>query len=575
MLSDDEAVLLGKTLLRLLSGSTGAQVAIRLAEENDVARREIVRDAVRAAILEHVRELRPSATEAGVRAIKRTLLEWGVSEDAGVLADVVVKELEGGLTPEKLQAWSDDVAAAQARRELVDALATPRIGTRVRMTKADRGRVQTGTLGALIGVNAKLAAGRDEVMEFAYGGDAYEMIFRRGFDGEGSAEGSFPLVGILNGILKIGPFAGLRAAGHRLGDGVTLRFTSPAEEQRVADRLLRNGKIDFDDLAEADNIMLVRERLGALDGTGGIQAVLNPANAEFGTDGADKIGLVAGVRALVGAGVQGVISVAENNKGSVRRSEGAVSGKAGATASTGTLIGANEQDQHDRVVLSAAEAGVAVAEIGKRKAKLVTGPDGLVMRGTEKMRQAFGLKAFEAIQRLRGPEFDRAMALLQQQQPQVHAAIQTIVADHRTNEMASVAWVLDPNAGAYAANTHRMSSLAVRDHRAGAGILAKPALISRHPRGDEALARRLWRKGDDVLANDVSYNFGRVATVSVKDQSETKTHFDIGIAAAATTNSVAAESIPAEVRLVVGELLKIVATARREALYGVRTEGSR
>ncbi|MBC7603636.1 MAG: hypothetical protein H7255_13375 [Ramlibacter sp.] len=577
---EERAVTFGETLLSSLREPDGS-----LRSEKDCP--TLRRDLARAAILHLIPSEISSPTRPGmpllasfrpaVTSVQRVLGQWSIDAD---LAAEIQTELGEGITMTKLAIWASDadlsVPAAppgspkelvqradsgplMARRALVESLADVKIGTRVRMSSTKRVKLSSGVFGDSVGVGVRASAGRTRVVDFGNPGDpggSYEVTFRAGGDVKVGVDITAAFLSLSQRLgLKLGPVVTADAAAQGFR-GIVLRCKTSQGQQSLTRKLVGNPEIGFDALEDVDSIMFLRDVQGSAEVGAGVMASMGSVISESGPGGAGRTRDVLGARITGSIGVQHNRYFAENNKGLIQRNETVTFGRVAASASLGVSLKPADSD--------APIAGVAVAEVSakiemltKERLRLFAGPDGKVV-DAEAFNQSYvaGDSALDLVIKLGGPVFKRTMQLLEQESPEVYRHICELIAGVGTNELASLAWQLDRNAGFQPGNAVIEQANAVRDHRVHAGSI----------RADRAAAAKLRNQADRIFNDKRRYNIARVADIAVVDTVQTKSYL-LGLFE--TLQTVYAEALPVEIKLYAEELQKLAVRARKEIEAGL------
>lgn len=533
-------------------------------------------EAVRAAMLHQItvakgeRPVTPHVHDVPIAAdaVRATLQDWGV-EGPG-LDELIARESHGGLTVEKLGVWAKDAALPEleappldAGDALVQSLAAPRIGTRFKVVTQKQLQVNTGTWAVeptlTVGVGARASAGGLASIEVVRPVDAYEIVLATGTEFKAAADVSATPFGTKAFGVKAGAFGNVEAGGQRLA-GVTLRHATPASLQATLKRVIEaGGEVDYMDLADVDDIMLLRQRRAGAEASMGVVGAFNPGAAEFGWGAAAPAGatVTAGVRAGAGGGVQGGRLQAGGTRGAVVKTDRDTFAKTSATAAVGGQLDMHVGDSH-RAGVPVAEAGVSASHLVRTKTKQVYGDDGQVKPGTERFRQGpvAGADPMKVAEKLGGPAFVELMKLLKLEAPAAHQAIVAMLADIRPNEMFSVLSQIDP-AVARRASRFRVLANTFRMRQAGALTPARA----------DAAAEYLERIADKLVANPDHYNIVHVGTVSPDERTETDVSVNLGVLQHKTVTSTTAEAFPRDQRIGANpEQLEMARRAREAAL---------
>ena len=528
-----------------------------LPQDDEAARRLAIRVAVRAAIVDHVSAALPG-TKADLSVIRALLAQRGLGKDGEVNA-IITEELSAPLTPAKLAEWA-----------LVDSLEKVEIGTRVKVNANERIKVSTGLFGDSLGVGVRAGVGRMTGVDFGNPGDpggSFEVVMRAGVDARLGVDVSAPLLNISKQLgLRLGVVGAADVSGFR-NSGVVLRCKTSKDQQAVTRKMLEAPKIGFDELADVENIMFLSEVQGSGEIGGGVQATLQPSDAGFSWDDVRRSQFMLGARLTAHKGGQYTRARTVNNNVSISRDEMVSFSRIAATATAGLKLKTTEGDQPN-MTASMLEAGVSLDMIEKRRLRLARREDGKVF-DAEAFDQSFvsGSSAVELVNKLGGPVFERAMQLLEGDHPdlspEVAAMVQDVqsditglIRDIRANELSSIAWKLDPNAGLYPGNSAVEQSNAARDHRVHTGGI----------RQDKASAARLKKEADRIFEDRSRYNFARAAVIPTVDTQASRNYL-LGMLENSKTTY--AESLPVEIKLYAEELVKLAVRARREIQYGL------
>jgi hypothetical protein len=421
--------------------------------------------------------------------------------------------------------------------------------------------LSTGTIGDTAGVGVRASAGAMTGVDFGNPGDpggSWEVVLRAGADVKVGVDAMAPMTRIAGRMgLRVGPVGTAEGSGQYVG-GVILRCKTSKDQQALARKLMENPTIGFDQLADVDSIMLLREMQGGGELGGGVQAALSPENAGFSWSDVRSTQMMLGARVTGHIGKRWARSVAENNKASIHRQETVTYQRVAATASIGFNLKASDGSQPG-LSMSVAEAGIRMEQVTKARMRLFAGADGKVV-DAEAFNQSFvaGDSAIDLMKKLGGPHFTSAMQHLAQESPEVHRNIVELIGDIRQNELGSIAWKLDTSAGYYPGNAAIEQANAARDHRMHTGGIGS----------DQGASARLRGEADRIFEDRRLYNLSRVAAIPTVETSLTKT---AGFGLYETSQSTYAESLPEEIKLYAQELLMLATRARREMQYGVRS----
>jgi hypothetical protein len=448
-----------------------------------------LRQAVRAAILMPLDEkrllhtFRPAEHRVG---ICKTLATWGVPvelvapeidallaesfgpdeldlwrEQAGIARDAPVPvPPKGADAPERLRTG----VPAEVRDRLVDSILKVPVPARarVRVTSGTRVEVQTGRvpidLAGIFGINTRGSASFLDAMELSYSLDGLELQLRTGQEWKFGVQASAQGTGIVPASFLVAEASASVEGGlSTVKEGLSIRVPNDAAgREAMAGILHALVSKEVPDLSKATTVALLSETKAGLkagvQGRVGVNAPIRKMPGSTAHATSRHLGMSAGARVGLSAGLQGTRQRVENSKFSLQKTEREVALELSASLGASTTIGVPVAPAHDgihKVSSDLAEASASLTFSVKRQTRTARNEMGEFDNQTEQYASVFlppvGREA--VISRVGGEPLARLMAALERStskdEQATLAAVKALMASTGTSETLTLTLRMD------------------------------------------------------------------------------------------------------------------------------------